>query len=262
MRRADMIWFLSTLLLITTVDAASLDPDIDMAVLMPTKPPATSTPDSWECATQDYTNYFNVPTATGALDTAMVSYGRSLFETCTYTDIQRTNCANPDLSQWCAFRTIVPSTLLSSYSSYNSLAFSWWSSHKSEILSFASDCPSYWYRAGSRQLFGYSPLNDTINEAMCYAEAALTSGSPTMTTTMQTGKTATPGPLVTTSGPASTDSQSPTIISSVTLPTSQAAVGASAPKSTTAASMASENLGYINAWMIVGAVMVAIAANI
>lgn len=162
-------------LLTTLVNAASASSDSEMAILIPTTPPTTSTRDSYECAIENITNYFDVLTTTGSLNDVLVSYGWSLFDTCTLTGIDRTACPNPDSSAWCAFSTIVLSTLISGYSSYALLASSWWSNHSSGALSLASNCPQYWYRTGSQKLVGFRGLNKTINFTGCYASAHPTS---------------------------------------------------------------------------------------
>ncbi|RDL36322.1 uncharacterized protein BP5553_05674 [Venustampulla echinocandica] len=232
MKVVNVFCFLLAFLLTNALNAASSSTNTELAILMPTAPPTTTTRDPWECATENITNYFDVPTATGALDTALISYGRSLFQTCTLTGLDRTACRNPDSSAWCAFDTVAPSTLLSAYSSYASLASSWWSNHKSGALSLASNCPQNWYRTGSQNLFGFGSLNDTINVVGCYASAHPTSGSATAT---PTGPIATPGSKVTMSGPA--------------------------PTSTKGANSAFGRAGNIDIWMVAGSGIAVVAAN-
>ncbi|KAH8587718.1 hypothetical protein B0O99DRAFT_640884 [Bisporella sp. PMI_857] len=117
MKIYNVFCFLSAFLLAKAIDA-----DTELAILMPTTPLVTTTLDSWQCATENITHYFDILRATGALNSARVSYGRSLFSSCTLTGLDRSTCRNPDSSVWCAFESVIPSTLLSVYSSHASLA--------------------------------------------------------------------------------------------------------------------------------------------
>ncbi|KAK0758545.1 hypothetical protein N5P37_008944 [Trichoderma harzianum] len=169
--------------------------------ILPSKPP-TITSEPWQCTTEILPQYFDPPKPTGALLTAIQSYGDVLQKDCkpTQTDIYGLpECTFPASSLWCRFSTAAPSSLLSSYSSYGSAASSWWSAKSSAAVSLARSCPIGWYRAMYDTPGGPGWLNSTLVFAGCYEEAHPTTGSSTKATA-----TATTGSKAISSGPQQT----------------------------------------------------------
>lgn len=169
--------------------------------ILPSKPP-TITREPWQCTTEMLPQYFDVPKPTGALLTSIQLYGDVLQKDCkpTETDIfGLPQCPFPASSLWCRFSTVAPSSLLSSYSSYGSVASSWWSAHSSAAVSLARSCPIRWYKAMVDTPGGAERLNSTLVFAGCYEEAHPTTGSSTKATA-----TTTTGSKVTSSGPKPT----------------------------------------------------------
>lgn len=116
--------------------------------ILPTERP-TETKDDWECTTSPLEEYFNPPTPTGKLLTALLSYGDVLQKGCksTLTDaLGHPTCTFPAQSRWCSVTNALPTTLLSEYSSYGSVASSWWAAHSSAAVEDALDCPSEWFK--------------------------------------------------------------------------------------------------------------------
>jgi hypothetical protein len=151
-----------------------------MSQLMPSRVigKTFSTTDPWQCATENYPKYFQVPKPTGDLDKALVSYGSELLKSCTLTGIDRTACPFPEKTRWCAFATAAPYAVLTAYSSYGSEASSFWSAQSSKVVSLARECPERWYRALYMNLNNPIWLNNTIAHAECYAEAHATPRAP------------------------------------------------------------------------------------
>lgn len=164
--------------------------------LMPRAEP-TATKDPWQCATENITQYFDVPKPTGSLLTALQSYGDKLIETCTptFSGTALPSCPFPPKSLWCGFTTAAPSAVLPAYSSYGSVASSWWSAHSSAASSVAQACPVSWSKVMTETPGGEAWLYDNIVFAECYAEAHPTTGSSTTgssaTGSATTGLTAT-----------------------------------------------------------------------
>lgn len=164
----------------------------------------TITRDPWQCATENITQYFDMPKPTGELLDALISYGNGLYKTCTFTDLAEfKSCTSPGQSRWCAFTTAAPSAVLPDYSAYGSKASSWWSVHSSAAISLASKCPVGWHETMMETPNGQTWLNDTLVFAGCYAEA-----HPTPETEFTTKG---PGPMETGSGggPEATTSDTP-----------------------------------------------------
>ena len=100
------------------------------------------------CSTKNISQYFAPPQPAETLLTPLFySYYQSLFQTCTSTGPERLKCPFPEQSRWCDFSTAGPSDLLSAYTSYGSLASSWWSVHSSSALELAKECENLWYNA-------------------------------------------------------------------------------------------------------------------
>ncbi|KAM0491922.1 hypothetical protein ACHAP8_010295 [Fusarium lateritium] len=134
----------------------------------------TITSDPWQCATQTFESFFDVPKPTGALLDALMDHGDAIQKGCksTLTDAMgMPACTAPPQSDWCAFTESAPSSLLTAYSSYGSIASSWWAEHSSEAMEYAEYCPNRWFRAMTSLPFGAIWLNDTIAFAGCYAAA-------------------------------------------------------------------------------------------
>ncbi|KAI6086088.1 hypothetical protein F4821DRAFT_239324 [Hypoxylon rubiginosum] len=146
------------------------------------EPTSTQTPDPWQCVTENITQYFNVPTPTGALLDALLSYGDELIEPClsTATGLDALSCSVSETSAWCGFTTAAPSPVLTDYSSYGSAAASFWRAKSETISIIASECPVGWSKPGFSE---HSWLNQTIAHAECYIAAhpvnTTTSSSPT-----------------------------------------------------------------------------------
>jgi hypothetical protein len=224
------------LLLKATLIIAEVLP-IHMTLLPRAEP--TITKDPWQCATENLTQYFDVPKPTGSLLTALLSYADKLYESCTITELPTgtvlPQCPFPEQSSWCAFTTAAPKSVLSEYSSYGSAANLWWSAHSSKAISVAHICPNSWYKVIRETPNGEIWLNDTIAFAGCYAKAhPITASLRTTTTPPTTGA----GGLTKTTPPTG----------SVTSPTM-------VPNSVVG------QMGGIEIWAVAGAGLAASAAN-
>ncbi|KAF4946569.1 hypothetical protein FGADI_11083 [Fusarium gaditjirri] len=162
----------------------------------------TITSDPRQCATHTFESFFDVPKPTGALLDAILDHGDAIQKGCksTLTDAGGMSvCTFPPQSDWCAFTKSAPSSLLTAYSSYGSIASSWWTDHSSEAVEYAEYCPNRWFRAMTSLPYGAIWLNDTIAFAGCYAAANAT-GKPKMTLK----PTATAGPKAADTGETAT----------------------------------------------------------
>ncbi|RSL92424.1 hypothetical protein CDV31_015168 [Fusarium ambrosium] len=142
----------------------------------------TITSDPWQCATQTFESYFDVPKPTGELLDAILDHGDVLLKGCesTMTDAMgMPACTFPPQSDWCAFTKSAPSSLLPAYSSYGSIASSWWAEHSSAAVEDAKYCPNSWFKAMTSLPYGATWLNDTIAFAGCYAAAHVTGNTET-----------------------------------------------------------------------------------
>lgn len=167
-------------------------------------PTSTQAPEPSHCATQDLTQFSDVPRPTGTLSEAFESYVDGLRKPCSSTATgsdEYYSCEALDTSQWCDFSTKAPSSVSSAYSSYASAAASWWEDKAANLTSLVVDCPQI--------LDGVDPieqvwLNRTSAIAVCYFLANPDNASwssvlfpPTMTAattaTMTTGSTTATG---------------------------------------------------------------------
>ncbi|KAL7936767.1 hypothetical protein V8C35DRAFT_296410 [Trichoderma chlorosporum] len=215
--------------------------------ILPSKPP-TITSEPWQCSTEMLPQYFDVPKPTGALLTAIMSYGDELQKGCkpTETDIYGLpQCPFPASSLWCRFSSAAPSSLLSSYSSYGSVASSWWSAHSSAAVSLAQSCPIGWYKAMGDMPGGPGWLNSTLVFAGCYEEAHHTTD-----VSSQTSATATAGSKATTSGPESTATSKSTSTPESTV-TSKSTSG-SEPTATSKSNSVAGRAESVELWMVAG----------
>jgi hypothetical protein len=137
--------------------------------------PKFTSDDPWHCLTENIPQYFQVPKPNGSLSDALASYASEIRPTCTYSGTSML-CPYANKSYWCDWATAVPSSLRSEYSSYGSVASSWWSVHSRKAFSIAADCPRNWYY-DSRETLGAGWLNLTIINAECFVEAKAT-GTP------------------------------------------------------------------------------------
>lgn len=115
-----------TLVLMTAVVTLATD-----TVLFPTT--RVTRTDEWQCATENLSQYFNVPKPTATLSTALNSYGMELFKSCTSTGLDKLTCPFPDKSKWCDFTSFAKPELLPAYTSFGSVAASWWSALRSHV---------------------------------------------------------------------------------------------------------------------------------
>jgi len=163
---------------------------MNTAQLMPSASP-TGSRDPWECITMKLPQYFDVPTATGSLKEALGSYGSEMIKTCTGKPIERISCPFPEKSQWCGFSTAAPTSVMGAYSSYGSVASSWWAARSSSASLLASMCSHGWYKASTNHPANQALLNETIILGECHAEAYPTWNSLTTTSAAMTRATAT-----------------------------------------------------------------------
>ena len=112
----------------------------EISILLPTTTPS-GPQDPWECALSAYTPFFNPPLPTGAVKSALDSYGDGLIADCTGLE-----CPYPDVTRWCGITTAAPTAVLPAYTSYASSASVWWVNHSSSALELAEECPHYWYK--------------------------------------------------------------------------------------------------------------------
>ncbi|EPE35193.1 hypothetical protein GLAREA_10889 [Glarea lozoyensis ATCC 20868] len=200
---------LSTLLAATTIfctTCAWSDSAVYQTVI-PTAVPTLSR-DPWQCATENITQYFDVPMPTGNLLSALVSYGSTLIQTCSSSVIDDLNCF-PSKEKWCAFTTAAPASVLPEYRAYGSAASAWWAAHSSKAVDLAVECPNSWFDASMRFAGGPTMLNETIIFAACYAEVVTTMSSSVSKTTFSAS--ATPPVGVTRSGVTATSTPTATV---------------------------------------------------
>ncbi len=106
-------------------------------------------PDPTQCATENFSQYFNAPTPSGKVFDAIDSFAAERNSAClaTAAPSNKVHCTFTDTSSWCAFTTAVPADVLSSYSStYLSSAVSFWTDKSSTMAVLATRCPKAWRR--------------------------------------------------------------------------------------------------------------------
>ncbi|PFH63365.1 hypothetical protein XA68_12329 [Ophiocordyceps unilateralis] len=165
--------------------------------LLPNETPSI-TKDPWTCTTEILRRFFDPPLPTGSLRSAFRSCRHSYLDECTSRGLDRPDglgmpmCPFPGQSTLCAISTAMPSSLLPEYSSYISVASTWWAANKDEAVRLAEYCPSRWYSAMMAMPAGRERLNSTIALAGCYEAARQIEATVTEASTL-TLKTATEG---------------------------------------------------------------------
>lgn len=168
--------------------------------ILPTKRPTTTDP--WECTTMNLTTFFKVPKPTGKVEDAIYSQAAALEIGCTSSmrdELGGAVCTFHAQEKWCAITTAMPKDVLPEYSSYGSMAYSWWAAHSIRAVEFADYCPERWFLAETEVLLGAWWLNETIAMAGCYAGAHASEIITTMTTTSTAARSG-----ATTTGPKAT----------------------------------------------------------
>ncbi|KAF2221554.1 hypothetical protein BDZ85DRAFT_174774, partial [Elsinoe ampelina] len=143
-----------------------------MAQLYPTILPSASraiTSDPWQCATENMTSLFMPLTPSGVLLDALVSHGEVLLDE--YCPRTQAVCLFPAYSKWCSFTHTAPTSVLSEYRSYGSVANAWLAARSSTMVELAEGCPNYWYKAINQVFLAENRINNTIAMAECYAAA-------------------------------------------------------------------------------------------
>jgi hypothetical protein len=193
------------LLALSASRAAALDPSA-ISILLPTAPPSGSK-DYWDCALSAYTPFSDPQLPTGAVRSALDSYGDELIADCTGLD-----CPYPGATRWCGITTAASTAVLPAYTSYASSASIWWANHSSSALELAEQCPHYWYKALTKKPTAGTWLNLTIANAEYFGKAPGDDVSSIGTSSIQTSLTSSPrssSALV--SSPTSTTSSSASI---------------------------------------------------
>lgn len=127
--------------------------------------------------TDNVTQYIVAPRPTGSVLSAIDSYGDELIKTCD-TGTALLSCPYPDQKKWCGLSTAAPAA----YSSYGSMAASWWSAHSSAAVSAAGYCPNNWYRVMWETPGAATWLNLTMMFAECYGPGQISKGAGPLTT--------------------------------------------------------------------------------
>lgn len=176
----------------TTASTASrISPSPLTTTFLPasTPPPASSqSPDPWQCATKNLTQYFDVPKPIPTLLSALESYGDELLKPClaTATGLDILSCSVTETTQWCGFATAAEPVVQRRYSSYGSAAASWYAAKSAAIESVKTECRVTWEKFGP---LDQAWLNQTVAHARCYEEAhPRVSGSSSVVSTVVTAK--------------------------------------------------------------------------
>ncbi|KAK2029533.1 hypothetical protein LX32DRAFT_693130 [Colletotrichum zoysiae] len=202
----------STITVVATTAPSS--PSVSLPPLTTMEPPLTLTStqrDPWQCATQNLSQYFDVPKPSGTLRAAIDNYVDELLKPCleTATGTGRFNCRVTESSQLCGFTTYASATpaLITAFASYESAAASFWRSNSESVSSLSVECASAWDHFGQ---LNHAWLNQTIAYAGCVlgdlppVSSATTTGSSSSgsgsTTAPGTGATGTTGSATNTAG--------------------------------------------------------------
>ncbi|KAK2013293.1 hypothetical protein LZ32DRAFT_658093 [Colletotrichum eremochloae] len=164
--------------------------------------------DPWQCATQNLSQYFDVPKPSGTLSAAIDMYVDELVEPCleTATGTDLFNCRVTESSQLCGFTTYASATpaLITAFASYESAAASFWRSNSESVSSLSVECASAWGHFGE---LNHAWLNQTIAYASCVLDdlppvsSAITTGS----SSLRSGSTTAPGTGVTSTTSSATN---------------------------------------------------------
>ncbi|KAK2036423.1 hypothetical protein LZ31DRAFT_232640 [Colletotrichum somersetense] len=173
--------------------------------------PSLTQRDPWQCATQNLSQYFDVPKPSGTLSKAIDMYVDELVEPCleTATGTDLFNCRVTEPSQLCGFTTYASATpaLITAFASYESAAASFWRSNSASVSSLSVECASAWGHFGE---LNHAWLNQTIAYASCVLDdlppvsSTITTGSSSSgsgsTTATGTGVTGTASSATNTAG--------------------------------------------------------------
>ncbi|KAB2108664.1 hypothetical protein AG0111_0g2613 [Alternaria gaisen] len=157
-----------------------------ISILLPNSPPA-GFDDYPDCTVSTYTPFFDPPLPTGAVRSALDSYGDELIADCTGLE-----CPYPDATRWCGITTAAPTAVLPAYTRYASSASVWWANHSSPALELAEECPHYWYTALTKKPTAGTWLNLTIANAECFGKALGGDASSIATSSTQPSLTSSP----------------------------------------------------------------------
>ncbi|KAH7092265.1 hypothetical protein FB567DRAFT_545440 [Paraphoma chrysanthemicola] len=138
----------------------------------------TTTADSWECATKNFTDYLSPPMPTGNLLDIYYSHSDKIYKECEdklpkpFTEFPA--CKSMAKASWCevsvTISTAVPSSGLAEFRSYTSVASSWWTAHSSMLADIRDECPNTWEDAKMDVPGGEIWLNATSAFANCGGE--------------------------------------------------------------------------------------------
>jgi hypothetical protein len=155
-----------------------------------TRTHTTLPPDPVQCATENISQYFDVPTPTDNVFDAIDTFGAEAFAACHATAVRPVTCTFTDLKSWCAFTTAAPADALSSYSAgYLSSAVSFWTEKSASMSVLATICPRAWRRYSEVETL---MVGMAVAHAECYLAAHQAhSTQPPVTTTGSTNVTPT-----------------------------------------------------------------------
>ncbi|KAK1688372.1 hypothetical protein BDP55DRAFT_657788 [Colletotrichum godetiae] len=166
----------------------------------PSLTPTSTYRDPWQCATQNLSQYFDVPKPSGTLSAAIEGYIDELVEPCfeTATGADLFNCRVTESSQLCGFTTYASATanpaLITAFASYESAAASFWRSNSESVSSLSVECASAWDHFGE---LNHAWLNQTIAYASCVLKDLPPVSSTTGSSSSGSGSATAPGTGVT-----------------------------------------------------------------
>lgn len=129
-------------------------------------------PDPTECETENLTPYFNPPTPTGELKTALNDYLISQGASHCSKSIA-TFCEELNGSAWCQFTSVAPTSLLEAYTTHASKLSVWSSKLSSGLAALPTKCPLSWdnWRFELQEGKGAAYQAEGIALANCYAKS-------------------------------------------------------------------------------------------
>ena len=127
-------------------------------------------PDPTQCATENISQYFDVPTPTGKVFDAIASFAGERNSACIATALpyEIVHCTFTDTSSWRAFTTAVSADVLFSYSTCVSAAVSFWTNKSSTMAVLSTRCPKAW---GRFDLVASQLVTMAAAHAECYLAA-------------------------------------------------------------------------------------------